>query len=508
MDNRQEILLVNNQPANQLVQKHNRNAVVSIPLVVSSQPWGSKSIHKIEKGSINGKVKRLTMRFKLSDISGSNLYLPPSSYFVDYIEIKQDGQIIHQLYDDELHDVNLGFHTVKERMSSKLKNMGLNNNFYVSTVLASNQTTYRYLDVPINFLKLRPLISAETLASDIYIEIQWKSSIASTNPNLNNLDLLFEMETLHKNEKNKQLNLVKELVPKIYLRTVKIEGSNNWAASTKYDNYITLESVQGLVPFMVLKLRSSLSNTNQGYLKNVDLGNSTVDLQDASGTSRYAPTAVDLNYIRNWSNVEHLPNDYFNNRGAYLISASDHVLEAYKGSVANYWIMDGSKSRLSIQTASAPVNHVQRVASNADLTAGTFTVKWRGSSVSFAYNVTCATVSSALNSLQSALNHPNGPITFVVGPNDATACFNTGGATNRDITITSQTVNGFDPQEDLIEVTTDQTTRFNTSVHQYGQTGFVSGSYVHTLMVYVFSCVKMNNGRVFKDDNILDYIRM
>jgi hypothetical protein len=507
MENRSEIPLIQNQPANQLVQKHNRNAVTTIPLVVSTSPWGSKSIHKIEKGSINGKVKRLTMRFKLTDVSGSNLVLPPSSYFVDYIEFKQDGNSIHQLYDDELHDVNCGFHSVKERMIAKLRSMGMNSNFYPVQSLAGNSSTYRYLDVPLNLLKLRPLISAETMASDIFVEIQWKTSIGVSNPNVNNLDLIFEMETLHRNERNRQLALVKEIIPKIYLRTVKIEGSNTWNASTKYDSYITLESVTGVVPFLTLRLRNSLSNSNQGYLKNVDLGNSTFDLQDASGTSRFAPTALDMNYLRNWLNPENLPNDYFNNRGVYLLSATDFALEAYKGQPQNYWIMDGSKSRLSITTGSAPTSHVQRVASSNDLAAGTFSITWRNSSVSFAYNVTCATVSASLNALVSSQTHPNGPITFVCGPNDSTAAFNTGGAVNRDITITSQTVNGFDPQEDLLIVSTDQAVRFNTSVLTIGQSGFNAGQYTHTLIAYVFSTIKVNNGRIYKDDNVLDLIK-
>lgn len=457
----------------------------------------------VKSGDLPGPTHQFYLRIKLVATSTA-VQLAALPYWFSKLEIWRAGQEeVQKIFADEMM-----FHTFAHLTQSRIRDTKKFNNIvghdqsYTDTAyISANETKYFYLPIPSTIIEHLNL-DLKFLRDDISLRLYPASSPINTDgstsytPTVSQFDLVFHTTVLSSDSLKSQAELYKAPRSHGFLQAIPVSngGSTVMSASTTYS--WTCESVQGYVPFLLFNLRASNSNVSNGYLKNVDLGNSTtLGMVTSSGTeliNNGSPARIEFYDMLNDAKFNNQA--FITNQNWYVVPFCEDPTKSVLGQVNGYQLFDGSKYTLNINTCAAPVKAVSTTTLSAALASGgSFKLAWGGSvSDDLAYNASTSAIATAFAALPSAKNHVNGPITVT-----ASATM----AAGTSVTFTFSNPSGHVEINEPVQViiNCDSTLALKTATSAmttYWQSGFTAGTYYMNLYAYVHADMVINKGNI------------
>lgn len=457
---------------------------------------------QIRPSDVPNEIRDMTIRFKVANSVASDVQLCPTPYFVDRVELWQNAdRMLHRLYADDLY-----FHLAafcsndKARTTRKLLNLQPET-WHNTNYLPASATQYYHLPVVSALLEHHNL-NLKYIQGDLYVRIFFANGITSSGsnqPTLGQVDLIFNTGILTQDDLKVQQKLHEGVRSHVLLEPVQIlDVSKSWTASTKTD--LSLKQVRGKVPFVMFALRASQSNTANGYLKNVNVGdNTTVSVATSTGRDiLFNGSPMRADYIQSVICASQFRNtDFIADRNVYVLPFCQEVQKSIHGVFNGFRQFVGDETQLSITTAAAGTKCAHTIDLTNAPTSNYFKISWRGAvSDSLAYNTSAANLKVAFDGLTSAQNHPQGPIT-----SSWSQALSAGDPV---ITLSSDAhpyVNIEEPIQIIWESATGASQSYSTSsITTRAQSGFLAATYQLVCYAYVFKQYNNNKGRLTTED--------
>lgn len=359
---------------------------------------------------------KIALRFDVLEASAANMYLTPTAYFPQWIEItanKGAGQVIAKLWDDQLFWESAVLEPDIKKTQDYYEANGYSPEYNRGPLHPASSTRHYRLE-----LKSLPFIHGQLYLSnirkEIRIQIQFKSAVVSSGSGTCSLSNVW-LEVDHDRPMGNHLPLLQALrtVPQKcrYLQAIKVSSgaSQTLTAGSTYNLDLSYAS-KGICPFIIFGVRTSgFTATNDGPLNLIDIGdiNATIDVVDPGGksmmTSGVAARTDRLMRKYGKLGVASFPKY----KKWYMLQFCKDVARAFAGEMSGALYLDGGKNLLAITPDSAQTNPVFSLSSSnnaAGLAVGYIRLKYKNSvTAPLAYNTTAANLKVAMDALPDSL---------------------------------------------------------------------------------------------------------
>lgn len=362
------------------------------------------------------KVKQVVLQAGIQETGGSSaVNLAPMALWFDNLRcVDQNGAgttIFNRTGEQMLVDIASNLEKGKEDVTLARMNLGTGREAYWERPIDSHPAgATRYYSIPLYGIWNHGGLVTKNMENWLF-EISGRPSIiveGSGTISCVEIKILFETEKLSEQDSIYHSKLSMDSAFSYnFLEPVQMELSNQTlTASTKYQT--SLSTLNGKCAFLAVLLRTSLSNTDNGYYNWLTLGQPDqpatcdVSLNNTGLLGSGAP--VDISYLRS-QYPDHFNNGFFNYKHALVIPFCESIRKAYAGVVDGYLNFDGQDFKLEITPSAAGTAPVVTSDVSSAGGDGFGVVSFQGYQTEpIAYDATASTVQTAVNRLPSIRN--------------------------------------------------------------------------------------------------------
>jgi len=429
-------------------------------------------------------VDSLYFRFKVTETGGNSMVLPPTPYFIEYIDFQTEqgsGGIMQRFFSDEIMWLLCSMYNsskmrdITKDMHIDPDSMGIN---YRKPHKAS-ATKYYFLHIPHNLIDLlKPYVKNWSSSERIRVRIVFRTSLVvsgSGTPRLDEVRFGFTGKGGVSSDQLKQQKIKLTRQPQLvrYLHTMRINNSVSIEPGEEIE--IDLKTLKGKsASYLLFSLRQGTTVSPSTNLLNFqDLGDGFVDIVDNSGAEIFSKTAtLASDYMRETSRI--LPGDVNLHHKMYCIPFTDELWEATFDHNTNGFYKFKENDKLRIKAPAVGVSEVQTVDLSSSATSGIVRFSYKGEFSDYvAYNASAAAAKTAIEAIPS-VKAENLTVTA-------------SGAINADFTLTI--LKNAQPAEigHLFTLHGETSDGYaNTSITTQGVDGWLTGSNTYTYEIYCF----------------------
>jgi hypothetical protein len=372
-------------------------------------------VQKLTHSSVNVPAL-ISIELQITETSGNAGILAPVPHWFDHIDICNEKNVVLQrIYGDNLFFQFCSILST-ERFSLMRRYMNINDNYYVGTdnYLKANEVKWYRLIFLTDVLQNAKFLDLASTSMDITYNLYTVSggivSSGSCVPSLTGFN--FEVAELTEdfvapNLKNYASQILANNALCWMSLTHSVDAGQTVTFTPGQKSIITLKAFRGWCAGVTVYVRASgYSNTNNGTLNLIDLGDGNVDINKASGQSLMAngnPFYLSQLQIQYAKSFESRYGEFFN---GIFIPFSSQFVQSMNGNYRGGLNLTSDEKQIWITPAAACVQEIHTITNSGTPASGGYSFSFMGdTSDCLLYSSSTANMATALNAMPIFLNN-------------------------------------------------------------------------------------------------------